>query len=403
MSRAEARAESAADRAAATGPSPELGLSPAQESLRADLRAFLESGSAGIEDLHPSDARPDRRAYELWHALGERGWLSLGRAERGGEAQGPLQGGLLEIAIACFEIGRRARPIPFRTGAVECIGALARLASESQRNASLPDLLAGRRRFSLALLEALSLAAPEGIQLRAERSGGSYVLHGRKRGVEFGRTAIGFAVAVRTQQTPDPAQGISLLLVPADLVGVVCNPAVSSDPMGNIDLSFDGVHVPESSRVGAEGAAWPVLEQVLLHSQVALCAEAAGGARGALELATAHALRRVQWERPIGSFQALQHLLADALVDADAAELACFEAAASADAGLAFSSLARSASIVCSEAYRRNAARAHQLLGGAGVLADSELPLHTRRAAAIAQKFGGVEAQRQLLARELGL
>ena len=399
MSRAPGDRDAAQQRAAEGAASLELSLSPEQQALRDALRAFLGSGSAALEELGASGTGPEPFERALWRVFGERGWLQLDAAAR---AQG-REGGLLDCAIAGFEIGRCADPIPFRAGAVESLGALARLATRDQREQWLPDLLSGSLRHSLALLEAPAPASPGGIQLRAERSGGRYVLRGVKRGVEFGQTASGFAVAVRTQQTADPAQGISLLLVAADAAGLARISGADADPLGRIDLHFDGVQLPVDGRVGLEGAAWPALERVLLRAQVALGAEAAGGARRALELATEHALRRVQWERPIGSFQALQHQLADALVDADAAELACFEAASSADAGLPFGALARTASVVCCEAYRRNAARAQQLLGGAGQLADSELPTHARRAAAIAQQLGGVEAQRQALAQELGL
>ncbi len=363
---------------------PELGLGAEQEGLRADARAL-------VAELPES---------ELLRAFGARGWLALGVPR----AAGGSGGGLLELALLSLELGRRARSLPLRTSAIECGGLLLELGSDAQRRAWLPEIWSGRRFLCFVPASDPVSGSADGAGLRAERVAAGFALRGSASFVENAAAASGFVVAaagdaLRAGAAAEPA----LFLVEAERAGLRLEALSTLSPAAECALHFDGVALPESARLGSGAAPAPALERLRLRSRVALCAELAGGARAALELAVEHVQRRVQWERPIASFQAVQHALADALIDADAAELACFEAAACADAGLPFEALARSASVVCAEACLRNARRAHQLLGGAGYLAASELPLHYRRAVALAEKLGGSERQRQALARELGL
>lgn len=333
---------------------------------------------------------------EAWIALGQRDWLALGVAEpRFGQGRG-----LVELALIAYELGRVALPLPFRSAAVLGLGAIARLASEAQRDRWLGEATSGRKCYALAHFESAPKAAPEpaDVQLRAVRSDAGFVLRGRKQGVEFASRADAFLVTARIGSGARLGQGVSLFRVPARRTGLRVVAGPGAHPFALAELHFDGVRVPARDQVGVEGSFGKVANALLWRRLVSLAAEAAGGARGALELATRHLQQREQWERPLASFQALQHALADALVDADAAELSTFETASRYDNQARFSTGALRTALIACEAYRRNAARALQLVGGAGYLAASELPEHVRRAEAIAALLGGVADLRHQIA-----
>jgi alkylation response protein AidB-like acyl-CoA dehydrogenase len=370
----------------------DLALTTEQVALREALRSCAETARAAAAARGSSAGL----AAEAWTALGVRGWLALGV----GEARFGLGRGLLELTLAAYEVGRAALPLPFRSAAVLGLGAIARLATEAQRDRWLGELGSGRKCYVLAHFESAPKAAPEpsDVALRALRSDDGFVLHGKKQGVEFAASADAFLVTARVGSATRLGQGISLFRVPARRAGLRIAAGPSAHPFELAELHFDGVRVPARDLVGIEGSVGKVLNALIWRRLVSLAAEAAGGARGALELATQHLLQRQQWERPLASFQALQHALADSLVDADAAELSCFETASRYDNQSRFATGALRTALIACEAYRRNAARALQLVGGAGYLGASALPEHLRRAEAIAALFGGLADLRHQIA-----
>jgi alkylation response protein AidB-like acyl-CoA dehydrogenase len=336
----------------------ELGLGQAREERRAEVRAEL----ARFDVRHASGA-------DVWQALARRGWLDAGP--------------LLDAAVVLEEVGRSAAPGPL-LAQLEAGLLLAALGADGRASS----------RGSLAVLEGVRLE-PAALRARAVRRGREWSVSGAKSFVPHAADAETLLVVARGE-----SGALGVYRADARQPGVRIQPlaALDGEPA---DVQFESAL---AQPIGLPGDAWPALERAQLCAAVLAAAELAGAARAALEFAAEHAKRREQFGAPIGSFQAIQHRLADALIDAEAARLAAYDAAARADAQDPDWELHASlAKLTASEAARRVTASAHQVGGGAGFYADCDLGLWYRRAKALEWRLGGPDVHRERVARSLGL
>ena len=149
---------------------------------------------------------------------------------------------------------------------------------------------------------------------------------------------------------------------------------------------------------------WPVLKKVLQKAAVAKCAEMSGGAQKVLEMVVDHAKKRIQFDHPIGSFQAVQHHCADILTCVDTSMFMTFQAGWRIARGMPFEKEAASMSKAwVSDSYRKLLALGHQVMGGTGFMEEHDLQLYFRRAKAAELAFGDADFHRELVAQEMGL
>jgi alkylation response protein AidB-like acyl-CoA dehydrogenase len=304
--------------------------------------------------------------------------------------------GAREVHVVMEELGRSLSPVPYLGSAVLTVRAV--LASGDAKACArlLPGLAEGRTVGALAWAERGSWN-PAAVRADAARGpGGTWRLTGAKEFVLHGAQADVLLVAART------AAGICLFQVPVDGAGVRREAAVTMDqtrPQARIVL--EGA---EGRLLGAEGDGGRVLGHVLDLACTALAAEQTGAAERCLELTVAYAKQRIQFGRPIGSFQALKHRLADAYVLVEAARSAALCAAFAAAAGS--SELTRCAAVAksaCSEAFSTVAGETIQLHGGIGITWEHDAHRYFKRAHGSAQLFGPPAWHRGRLAKDLGL
>ena len=207
----------------------------------------------------------------------------------------------------------------------------------------------------------------------------------------------------RTRDTDDPADGLSLFVVDATTEGIGKTGLVTSADDKQCELVFTQVIVPRTSLVGPLHGAWPGIHKALTLSTIALCAEMAGGTQAALNYAVDYSKIRVQFGRPIGSFQAIQHYAADMLTASDAARLSVYEAAWRVDEGMPYAMEASAAKAVCTEAYNFVTQKGHQIMGGIGIYKEMDMQLWYRRAKAAEQFFGDADYHRERVAQLMEL
>jgi alkylation response protein AidB-like acyl-CoA dehydrogenase len=336
----------------------DLELGPRRDALRSEVRQVL----SGFEPRSTP-------GLEVWRALAARGWLDAGA--------------LLDAAVVLEEVGRAAAPGPL-LAQLEAGLVLRGLGADG----------AASECTCLALLEGVSLE-PGALRARATRRGKDWVVTGHKRFVPCGAIAKRLLVAARAESG---ALGVYRVAVEQEGVSARELAALDGAPC---ELAFESAR---AEPVGLPGDAWPALERALLRAAILAAAELAGAARAALGDAVDYAKRREQFGAAIGSFQAVQQRLADALIDAEAARLAAYDAAARADADdpewELYASLAK---LTASESARRVTASAHQVGGGVGFYADRDLGLWYKRAKSLESRLGGPDAHRERIARSLGL
>lgn len=353
-------------------------LTEEQEFLRASAREVLarECPSSLVRAMA---ADPLGCPDALWQRMGELGWTGLAVPERlGGAGLGPC-----ELGVLLEEMGRVLLPGPFFSSAVLGSGALLLGGTDAQRGALLPALARGRLRVTLAVLEEEERWDADGVRLPARRKGSDLVLTGTKRFVLDARGADRLVVAARGEE--DGA--LRLLLVDPRAPGVRIEPVALVDATRKAArVHLEGVAVAPDAVLDADAG---TLERVLDRARVALCAEMLGSAARVLETSAAYARQREQFGRPIGSFQAIQHRLADMLVALEAARSATGYAAWAIATDEPDAALRAAMAKACtSEACTRIAEGGIQIHGGQGFTWEQDLHLHYRRAVVSARLFG---------------
>ncbi|WP_436740076.1 acyl-CoA dehydrogenase family protein [Streptomyces sp. BBFR102] len=315
------------------------------------------------------------------------------------EEYGGAGGGAVEAHVVMEELGRVLSPLPYLGSAVAAVQALLASGDGDACARLLPGIAAGTTVGALAWAEG-GTWDPAAIRSTASPGpGGVWRVHGVKRNVLDGATADVLLVAARTDS------GLCLFEVLADAPGVEVAASVAMDssrPLAR--LGFEGA---EARLVGVDGDGARVLSHVLDLACVALAAEQVGAAERCLEITVAHVRERVQFGRPLGSFQAVKHRLADAYVLVESARSAALGAAfASAEEAPRPGDLSRYAAVAksaCSEAFSTVAGEMIQLHGGIGITWEHAAHRYFKRAHGSSQLFGPPAWHRSRLARGLAL
>lgn len=351
-----------------------------QDDFRASLRGFLGRG-APVREMAAADGS-DRR---LWQRLCTE--LELPALHVPPE-HGGLGATLVETAIAFAELGRALTPIPF-AATVFAIEAILRMGDDEQRKRLLAGLLTGARIGTIAVSGHDVASATT---VRAVRRDGRPALTGECTPVLHGHVADLFVV-------PAVADGsIVLHVVAADAPGVTVTPLPSFDitrPVATLRLAGSPA---EPLTAGTPDD----MERVLDVARVLLAAEMLGGAEACLDLAVQYAGRRTQFDRPIGSFQAVKHACADMMIEIDATRATVMFAAMSAANGDELQTVAPLAKAQTAETFVLCAGSALQIHGAIAFTWEHDLHLYYRRAKTTEALFGSSARNRALLAERAG-
>jgi alkylation response protein AidB-like acyl-CoA dehydrogenase len=372
-------------------------FSDEQEEFRATLRRFLEQKASSAE-VRRMCAAPEGFDRSLWKQMAaELGLQGIHLPE----ALGGQGFGFLELGIVLEEMGRVLLPSPFFASAVLAAEAIRCVANGAEQRSLVPGIASGEEVATLAWVEAGAGWNPGAIRLEARPEGAGYRLAGAKHAVPSADAATRLLVAARLPGTQGAA-GLVLVSVEANAPGVRVVREESLDlarRVGRVEL--DGARGEPLGQPGAAGAG---LEQALRRAAIALSAEMVGGAARALDMAVTYTKQRVQFGRPVGSFQALKHMAADVLLELELARSASYWAwwVAEQD-GPELAEAAALAKSACAEAYLLAAATNLQLHGGIGFTWEADPQLHYRRARADAALLGEPGWHRAALARELGI
>jgi len=372
----------------------DLGLSEEQEMLREFARDFLEKECP--ESL-VREMEEDERGYspDLWRKMAEQGWSGLIVPE----AYGGVGMTYLDLVILVEEFGRALVPGPFIPNCVATI-ALLEAASEAQKQANLPAIAAGSQMWTLAFTEPSGRFDAAGVRLAARRDGDSYVLNGTKLFIRDSHVVDKLVVVARTAGSG--ADGISLFAVDARAPGVRHTPVrtIASDKQNEVKL--EDVRVPASDLLGEEGKAWPVFQRIAQKATVIECAYLVGLSQMAFDITLNYTKERVQFGRPIATFQALQHRAADAATDVDSSRYVTYKAAwAIAEEEPDVDEQVHIAKAWVSEASRRVVAAAQQMHGGIGFTKDYKIQLYFRRQKWMELMWGDADYHRELVAQKL--
>ena len=285
-------------------------LNSEQQMLKDSVRRFVER-TYGFEARTALTREARNGSAANWRTFADNGWLMAAIPEE----DGGLGGSIIETAIISQELGRALVLEPWLGCAVLASQTLVAGGTPAQRQRLLPEVVSGALRLALAYSEPASRGLPEPVSLCARREGEEYVLDGRKSLVLGANGADAFIVSARVPG----ASGITLLLVDGDAPGLSRQQLPLHDGTWVEELVFERVRVNEAAVLGRPGEGLPALRAGLAHGTVALCAELVGAMEKTIEMTAAYLRTREQFGAAIGSFQALQHRMADMAAELEVA------------------------------------------------------------------------------------
>ncbi|MBE0479818.1 MAG: acyl-CoA/acyl-ACP dehydrogenase [Dehalococcoidia bacterium] len=376
----------------------DLDLTQEQEMLRTSARDFLakECPKTLVRELEE-----DQKGYspELWKKMADLGWMGLALPE---EFDG-MDMGFMDLVILLQEMGRNIVPGPFFSTVI--LGSLPILfaGSAEQKKEFLPKIAQGKLILTMAVTEPNAKYDAAGIELRAAAEGENYVLNGTKLFVENAHIADFIICAARTKQGAKAEDGVSLFMVPSGSGGIKIEvmPTIGADKL--CEVVFDGARVPKKNMIGPADQAWPVISRVLQHATVAKCAEMVGGAEAALDMTLAYVKERVQYGRPIGSFQVIQHYCANMWTNVDTSRNILYQAAWKVAEGIPAERDVAVAKGWINQAYQFVTERATQCHGAIGTTRDHDIGLYYRRAKSSELAFGDTDFHKEVVAQQIGL
>ena len=374
----------------------DLGLTEIQQMLKTSAQDFL-SRECPLTLVREMEEDPRGFTDELWRQMINLGWTGVAFPEQ----YGGTGGNFADLGVLLEEIGRSLAPAPFFSTVV--LGGMTVLdaGSDAQKNDLISRICAGTIIMTMAVPEAAAAYEPWDIQATASQQGGGYEITGIKLFVPDAEAADVIIVAARTSSGQDPADGVSLFLVPSGTAGLTITPMRSVGNEKVFEVSLDKVNVAADSALGAVDEAWPIIERSIQRATAAQCIQMLGGAEAVLDMTVEYAKGRTQFGRAIGTFQAVQHHCARMATDVEGSKGVAFQAVWRLSEGLSAKKELAVAKAWIGPAYRRVCATAHQCHGAIGFTKEHDLQLYTRRAKVHELTYGDANHHKEIALQHL--
>ncbi|MGV8057988.1 MAG: acyl-CoA dehydrogenase family protein [Smithellaceae bacterium] len=349
----------------------DLDFTSEQTLLRDTAAKFFVNNSpyAKVREMEESEAGCD---MTLWASLAEMGWLGVLFPEE----YGGYGGQFIDIAIILEEMGRMVFPSPFFSTVIQSGLAIVEGGTEEQKKTLLPQIADGSLIMALAQYEADGSYDPRQFQMKAEAVGDGYILNGEKLFVMDANVARTLIVAAKTKE------GLSLFLVNADTPGITIKKMATIGKDNNCAVAFKNVKVSGKDILGTAGKGAEALERMNTRAAVAKAAEMLGGCKAAIDITADYAKQRIQYGKPIGGFQAIQHFMANMVVEYDTNLNYLYRVVSMIDEGEDFAAHSSALKAGVNEAYKFISERAVQIHGGIGTTRECDISLFYRKAKA---------------------
>ena len=369
----------------------DFGFNDEQEALRQSAREVLadKAGPAVYREAMTKTKTGTDDA--LWKIIGDLGWAGVAIDEQ----HGGLGLGLIELTILMEETGRALAPVPFFSTVALAGQLLEQAPAGARRDEALRAIASGGARATAALGQKDGRYDAAGVSVKAARTENGWTFSGTASLAPEAHLADFIVVVARIEKSRNPEEGLGLFVVPAEALKSKPKPQASLDGARRMaDVRLGKVEVPGDTLLAED--AWPLVARALDRAAVLLAAEAVGVATAQLERAVAYARERTQFDRPIGSFQAISHKCADMLLVTETARSHVYFAAWALEEGAPDARLAAAtAKAAASDAARIVANDSIQVHGGIGFTWEHEMHLYYRRAKFCELFLGDASAWRE--------
>lgn len=368
-----------------------------ERMLQEQARDFLKN-EVSFEMVRAMEADSLGYPPELWRKMADLGWLGMTLPEKyGGEGLS-----FLDLIILVEELGRVIAPTPFIPTVALAALALAEGGEQAQKQRILPKVAKGELILTAAYMEPhkLMLGYERNVVATvAHKEGDGYQLTGTKHFVQFAHVADVILTFAQDHETGQPFW----LLVDQTSPGVQVKHLETTGNDHQCHVTFTKTPVPSEHAFARGDAGWKLLEALVARGAMATCASLSGAAQAVLEFTVEYAKTRVQFGRPIGTFQAVRHRCSEMAADVDGARFVTYEAAWMMSEGHKADLEISVAKSYVSDAVSRVMWAGHQSHGAIGFSEEHPMPLYSRRAKMGEALFGNANFHRERVAQELGL
>jgi alkylation response protein AidB-like acyl-CoA dehydrogenase len=378
-----------------------LTLTHEQEEFVAALRDFCrrECGTREQRDALTGGGRHPH-SQDLYAKMAELGWLGVAIPEEYGGAGG----GMVDLCLFLEETARGMAPVGAFGVSMIVGGAFERFGTEEQKQEILGGILGGG-------VESIAMSEPEAgsdvgaLRCKAERRNGGYVVNGQKTWISEAHLADHVLLVCRTGNGGSKHEGLTMLSIPRDADGMEIRPIETMGGEVVNDVYFTDCHVDADRLLGEQDKAWMQLMAGLNVERLILAALMLGTAQRAFDDLLGYVSERKQFGKPVGSFQALKHRIADLATEVECCRLLTYDVAQRVDAnpGAMFPREASMAKLKVTETAKRVALEGMQMMGGYGYATEYDMEGHVRQTL-VSTIYGGTsEIQRDIIGRTYGL
>ena len=373
----------------------DFGFSKDQRLIRKSVREFLEKE---CPKDRVRELKTDEKGYDprVWEKMVDLGFLGLVISED----HGGMGGDYLELMIFMEELGRSLFPSPYFATAVLCALPIDRFGSNEQKQLILPAIADGQI-WTLAVLEASADYEAAGIELAVTREGDSYSLSGTKLFVPYARAAEKLLVVGRTRADGHAEEGITVFMVDAVSPGITVNSIPTAARDQRCEVRFDNVRAEVTDILGQPNRGWEIIEYLLQAATILKCAEMSGGTQAVLEMTRRYAADRIQFGKPIGSLQAIQHKLANTFIGVEGLKNLVYEAAWHISIDRPIKELVSMAKVKANTVYQQTCIDGITIHGAIGFTEEMNVGLYHLRTKAMEFELGGSEFHRERIIKEL--
>lgn len=374
----------------------DLSLTEQQELLKSTAGDFMDH-ECPLTVVTEWDRKSISFVPEVWKQIAGLGWLGMVTPrEYGGSGAS-----FTDAAVLFQELGKGPLPGPYFSSGVLSALTVLEAGSEQQKREILPALAQGEQIATLAVNEPATKWGPETLQMTATKRNGNYVLNGVKLFVHDAVAADHYIVPVRTSQSGDPSQGVTLFWIAKNARGVSVRPLPGFNT-GLGEVKLDSVQVPASAVLGAEGQGWQAFERAAIKAIPVLSAYQVGGCEKVYDISVLYSQTRIVFTQPIGRFQRVQDHIIELANHMDAARWTTYEALWKLDSGRDATASIHEAKAVASEGYYQACNYAHEAHGGIGISREYGLVVHSTMSRTLYQYLGDPRYHKRKMIDALG-
>jgi butyryl-CoA dehydrogenase len=339
---------------------------------------------------------------ELYKKIADLGWAGVSIPEE----YGGSGGGLVEQCIYFHELWRGLVPVEGAGSSHTVAGCYKRFGDDEQKHRILGAISEGAV-MSISISEPEAGSDVGNISCSAKAQDGGYLINGQKTWCSYAQYATHILLVARTSREESRQDGLTMLEVPIDLEGVEIRQIETMGGREVNDVFFTDSFVPDSAVVGEVGKAWPQVMAGLNGERLVAAAEGVGMAERTLSDLLGYVKERKQFGKPIGSFQALRHRIADLAIELECCRLITYDVAARVDGGrgkpMELAGLTSMAKVKVTETAKKIALEGMQMMGGYGYASEYDMERHVRKALSPPIYAGTNEIQREIISSSLGL